>query len=257
MNGAMSTTKEKEVIWDESDSTTHPKNNVLPLTNDVCDTIGDTNILKKPVPSTATTKISGIYKIVNKVNRKYYVGSSKDIIHYRWIQHKRALRANRHKNDYLQNAWNKYGEDNFEIIILKQIPPKFLLEEEQNYLNIAQSEQHKCYNLKFKSEGGNLSAYSLKKIGDVHRGKPLRIETKKKISESTKKAMNTASMFQRMSIARRDKTIYKFINNRTQEMFRGTRKDFCEKFGFDKVIPYFLISGKRKKHKEWSLDINN
>ena len=131
------------------------------------------------------------------------------------------------------------------------------MEEEQNYLDIAKQEQHKCYNLKFKSEGGNLSAYSLKKIGDVHRGKSLSIETKKKISESTKKAMNMTSMFQQMSMARRDKTIYNFTNVLTSETFRGIRKEFCERFGFDKAIPYLLISGRRHKHKGWTLNVNN
>ncbi len=55
--------------------------------------------------------MQGIYKIINKVNGKYYVGSSTNIEN-RWKGHKKELRrgvSTRH----LQNAWNKYGEDNF------------------------------------------------------------------------------------------------------------------------------------------------
>ena len=125
MNDTMSIPNERKVIWADADSTTHQKKNALPQTNDGCDITTVINDLNGNVPSTVTTRISGIYKIVNKINGKYYVGSSKDVINYRWIHHKRALRSNRHKNDYLQNAWNKYGEDNFEIIIHKTSTSKF------------------------------------------------------------------------------------------------------------------------------------
>ena len=50
----------------------------------------------------------GIYKIVNKIDGKYYVGSSKHI-YKRWRKHKSLLRHNKHLNDYLQNAFNLYG----------------------------------------------------------------------------------------------------------------------------------------------------
>ena len=67
-------------------------------------------------------KISGIYKIINKINGKYYVGSSVNIKDYpnnRWSRHIADLNANRHHNDYLQRAWNKYGQDAFEFIIIE------------------------------------------------------------------------------------------------------------------------------------------
>ena len=54
----------------------------------------------------------GIYKIKNKVNGKVYIGQSIRI-EKRWIDHKKTLRSNSHRNIYLQNAWNKYGEENF------------------------------------------------------------------------------------------------------------------------------------------------
>ena len=58
----------------------------------------------------------GIYKIENKVNGKIYVGQSIDI-DTRWYNHRNELNGNRHYNEHLQNAWNKYGEDNFSIQI--------------------------------------------------------------------------------------------------------------------------------------------
>ena len=60
--------------------------------------------------------ISGIYKITNNVNGKFYIGSSQNISR-RWYDHKRELRIQKHHNKYLQRAWNKYGEENFSFEI--------------------------------------------------------------------------------------------------------------------------------------------
>lgn len=61
----------------------------------------------------------GIYKIENKVNGKIYVGQSIDI-DTRWYNHRNELNGNRHCNEHLQNAWNKYGENSFEFIIIEE-----------------------------------------------------------------------------------------------------------------------------------------
>lgn len=61
----------------------------------------------------------GIYKIENKVNGKVYIGQSIDI-NTRWYNHRRELNGNRHHNEHLQYAWNKYKENNFEFIIIEE-----------------------------------------------------------------------------------------------------------------------------------------
>jgi group I intron endonuclease len=96
-------------------------------------------------------KISGIYKIINKVNGKYYVGSSKQILEHngRFYEHKRLLRQNKHINPHLQNAWNRYGEDNFNFVLVENVNELNLLIVEQKYLDIAKLEKHKCYNISF------------------------------------------------------------------------------------------------------------
>lgn len=60
-----------------------------------------------------------IYKIENRVNGKVYVGQTIAGYEVRIGQHKSALRHNRHSNEYLQRAWNKYGENNFECSIIE------------------------------------------------------------------------------------------------------------------------------------------
>lgn len=61
---------------------------------------------------------SGIYCITNKINNKNYIGQTYDL-RYRWSRHKSDLNNNRHSNNHLQSAWNKYGAENFEYSILE------------------------------------------------------------------------------------------------------------------------------------------
>jgi group I intron endonuclease len=54
----------------------------------------------------------GIYKLVNKATGQCYVGQSQRM-EKRIKEHFRLLRWNKHTNQHLQNAYNKYGSENF------------------------------------------------------------------------------------------------------------------------------------------------
>src|SRR6185503_19285195 len=78
---------------------------------------------------------SGIYKIINLINEKFYIGSAVNI-RKRWNCHKYQLRKNKHPNSHLQNAWNKYGELNFKLELIEFIENKNeLLFREQFYID--------------------------------------------------------------------------------------------------------------------------
>lgn len=64
-----------------------------------------------------------IYSIENKVNGKFYIGSTINL-KARWAAHKAGLRNNRHHSFVLQKAWDKYGEDSFEFKLLLICEPK-------------------------------------------------------------------------------------------------------------------------------------
>lgn len=53
--------------------------------------------------------ISGIYVIINKLTKHYYLGSSINI-EKRWREHNRLLKLNKHHSRPLQSAYNKYGK---------------------------------------------------------------------------------------------------------------------------------------------------
>lgn len=61
---------------------------------------------------------SGIYMITCNVNGKSYIGQSKDVNHRR-KQHLSDLKYNKHFNQYLQRAYNKYKEYNFSWTVLE------------------------------------------------------------------------------------------------------------------------------------------
>ena len=87
----------------------------------------------------------GLYKIVNKNNNKFYIGSSTNL-NQRWKSHKNALRRGAHINEYLQRSFNKHGQEAFEFVVLKQCTKANLLKEEQLMLD-KHFGKKECYNL--------------------------------------------------------------------------------------------------------------
>lgn len=66
-------------------------------------------------------KISGIYCVENIINHKKYIGQGKNLLG-RLNDHKNHLRRQVHCNEYLQNAYNKYGSENFIYYIIQELP---------------------------------------------------------------------------------------------------------------------------------------
>jgi len=84
---------------------------------------------------------SGIYAITSP-NGKQYVGSAKSLRH-RWSTHRILLRRGVHHSPYLQNAFNKYGEDNMVFSVLLFCDPINLIMYEQ----IAMDTMQPAYNI--------------------------------------------------------------------------------------------------------------
>jgi group I intron endonuclease len=234
-------------------------------------------------------KVSGIYKIVNKINGKYYVGSSKNILgeNGRWSDHYNDLIKNAHYNTHLQRAWNKYGYLSFDFIIIQLSLLETLLQDEQYYLNIAKCEKHMCYNLRYQASGGDISDETKTKISKssikmwsdpIIRKKILSSQFVarknsnyiKNLKEANNKSWTDERKTKQSKLAksrwdinkqrmggngishpRYDNTTYTFINNDKNETFVGTKYEFYSKYKLDKSKVYRLLSGERKKHKGW------
>lgn len=86
-----------------------------------------------------------IYKIINLVNDKFYVGSTTNK-KVRFREHRKQLRGNRHHCKHLQASWNKYGEQKFSFVVVEEVPENRNLQEaEDRWLNEHFGKPY-CYN---------------------------------------------------------------------------------------------------------------
>ena len=123
----------------------------------------------------------GIYKIENKITKDFYIGSSNNI-EKRFYFHKWSLKNKNHHSIVLQRAFNKYGEENFEFIILEKCSKEELISKEQVYLDTL----NPIYNINKIAEnctGRILPQKSRNKISIKNKGRKHSAETRKKLSE--------------------------------------------------------------------------
>lgn len=101
---------------------------------------------------------SGIYRFINFINGKMYIGSAVNLKN-RKKNHLLMLKYNKHYNVYLQAAWNKYGSLIFEVLEYVEVKEK-LIEREQYWLD-----KYKSYN---REKGYNLSPTAGSPLGVKH-----------------------------------------------------------------------------------------
>lgn len=122
----------------------------------------------------------GVYSITHLESGKRYIGSSVNIKR-RMAFHKSRLRANAHENQYLQNVWNKDGENSFAFEKLIVCAPNDNIFYEQKVMDGYQSYRRDLgFNLKPKAEncegmtawnkGKNLSETHKKNLSIARKG---------------------------------------------------------------------------------------
>jgi group I intron endonuclease len=89
----------------------------------------------------------GVYVIRNTINNCAYIGSSTMRVIKRVEHHISMLRANKHKNSYLQNAFNKYGESSFCASIIENTEKQNTLEREQYWIDYNKEKMSPLYNI--------------------------------------------------------------------------------------------------------------
>lgn len=152
---------------------------------------------------------TGVYKILNIINNKIYVGSSAKDLKRRWKTHLYNLRKQKHINKHLQSSYNKYGENNFKFEVIEYCYPELCIEREQFYIDTLNPLYNKCPTagsvLGFKHTkesreksskrrtGIKLSPEVRKAISEGHKGintwmkgRKLSLETRQKISKAHK-----------------------------------------------------------------------
>lgn len=136
---------------------------------------------------------SGVYKIVNLINGKIYIGSAKNLSKRRQY-HFWCLRNNRHCNGYLQNAFNKHGESNFVFDTIEGCEADSCVIREQFYIDLYCS---------FKPEIGYNICEKAGSILGIKRSE----ETKAKIGKSNAEKRLTADQKSHLSKINKGKSL--------------------------------------------------
>ncbi len=121
-----------------------------------------------------------IYVVKNNINGKCYVGQTIRTVHKRLISHKSL------QDCMIGRAIHKYGEENFTIYELREVPRKLLDPFEIQLIKQIGSLCPNGYNLALGGSGNNggLSAEHKAKIGAKNKGKKLSEETKEKLRQT-------------------------------------------------------------------------
>lgn len=160
---------------------------------------------------------SGIYGIINTENKKIYIGQTRQPFYKRYQLHDWKLREGNHDNQYLQNAYNKYGEEKFKFIVVEvveNISDEILNQKEIDYID-QYKKQGLSYNILLGGGGRTgipMSEHAKRIIGEKNRihmtGKKMSEETKKKMSNSRKgKIVNHKTNVLNVEIAKKIKEL--------------------------------------------------
>lgn len=192
----------------------------------------------------------GIYKIINKIDGKCYIGSSNNV-KKRLYEHKRVLLKNKHHSILLQRAVNKHGIENFDFQLIEECDENMLIESEQKYFDEFKPE----YNIAKTAgsqRGFHHSEETKEKLREARKNqvmRPCSEETKKKIGEANKDRIFSEDHRDKLSDAHKgkklsDEHIENIRKTISSERMRENQKLTILK---RKENNSFLISEKTKK----------
>lgn len=96
-----------------------------------------------------------IYKIINDINDKVYIGKTEFNIQKRFKEHCLDSRKQRHEKRPLYNAMSKYGVEHFEIVLVEEVDSEKAVEREKYWIK-----QYKAYETGYNATlGGDGKSY--------------------------------------------------------------------------------------------------
>jgi group I intron endonuclease len=162
----------------------------------------------------------GVYAIWCNANNKVYIGSSIRLL-ARWSQHKTDLVRNCHYSRRLQNAWNKYGFEQFEWEILEYVNDFSKLDEvEKIYIGLYKSNERE-FGFNSKLASGRHSDETLRKMSEAQRGKKVSEETKQKLREANLGKVCSEETKQKIGDGNRGKILSEMTKQRIGDGNRG------------------------------------
>lgn len=227
---------------------------------------------------------SGIYCIENTINKKQYIGSSKNV-YKRKNRHFSELKNGKHKNIKLQNSFNKHGKDSFIFIVLELVEneselikrEQFFIDQNKPWYNInlianssfgvkrskETKEKVRQANLGLKHPEWRNKIKSKAQGGKNHwtKKKHFSDESKQKMSESQKKLYKNGYKNPRKGLKeskevienkrkRASKPVLMFdLNGVFIEEF-SSAKEAYEKYGYSQMLIGKACNNKIKQYKK-------
>lgn len=223
---------------------------------------------------------SGIYIIKNKINNKIYVGYATNITS-RISSHKKELRNNRHKNPHLQNAYNEYGEENFDFNTIENCSGQLLCAREHYWAVLLNThDRNYGYNekptdpngvstkhseetrkkLSIANTGKKLSKEARQKIGNANRGNSHSLETREKISLGLKGKKRSQETKDKISKAHKGKIVSqetkeklslinkgKIISEETKQKLKNAKINFIVTWGSKISKTHLAMKDKKRR----------
>jgi hypothetical protein len=219
--------------------------------------------------TTQPPRESGVYQIRCVKNGKIYVGSAVNL-QKRWYQHRRSLQRGEHRNRYLQQTWNKYGEENFDFEILEFVGVSHLLQAEQEWIDATAcidrgigfnirdtAESSGSFNAQtwegfIDPEGNEVTIINLHNFCRLH---SLDSTSMHRLAIGNSKLKSHKGWTHRNSVRQRDyiKTYDGFIDPEGNLVSPITNlAEFCRQHGLDKTHMVAVANGRICSHRGWT-----
>lgn len=174
--------------------------------------------------------MANIYSITCKSTGRSYIGSS-ITVYKRWKRHIIDLNNGQHHSQFLQRAWDKYGQDDFEFAIIDECNSDDMLEREQFWIDTVRP-SFNMYPVAGSPLGIKRTDEARKNMSNAHLGKTHSSEHKINLANSLKKTYTVISPFGEIFVV------------------HGL-KHFCSENGLSSTKMSAVANGKRKSHKGW------
>lgn len=212
---------------------------------------------------------SGVYQIRCIPTGKIYIGSAVNL-RKRWEEHRRSLRKGKHRNRYLQAAWNKYGEENFEFSVLEFVGVSSLLHVEQEWIDATGCvDKEMGFNISPTAEspgGANIRVWEgfidpqgdeviIVGLEEFCSRYGLDYRSMHRLATGKSKLKSYKGWTHRNSVRQRDyaKTYDGFIDPEGNPIGPITNlAEFCRKHGLDKTHMVAVANGRIYSHHGWT-----
>ena len=224
---------------------------------------------KSSVKISEIPRTSGVYEIRCLPNGKFYIGSSVNL-RERWRRHLVTLQRGEHHNYYLQQAWDKYGEEQFIFSILEHTTSNEVLVVEQKWIDFTQCVKRRIgfnisalacapgSDLGFTWEGFNDpdgNAVTIINLHDYCRQHKLDFPSMHRLSVGKSKLKSYKGWTHKNSVRQRDyiKTYEGFIDPEGKIVPQITNlAAFCREHNLDNTHLLAVMRGRICTHRGWT-----